>query len=350
MVMPGDNIKITVELISAPDDFAVRAHGSSPDGPHAVCFGQLIVARTPLTGDFNWAELLTHELSHAFTLAMSGDRVPRWLGEGLADRDASLARPEWRREYELALWGALEAGSLPPISQLDQSFAHPETLDALLLSYAYSQRIVAFLAELSGEGVLLSMLQDLSRGAAMDAVLDHHVGMTSEEIDGLAIDHLRAVLSMATSRRFEPNFEQPRDLDSLRRRVEAAPDDAEAHAQLAMGLLQGLHIDSSRTEFRQTASSTKIIRWPTFWRLLWPCAKIGWPMPPPISIASSNRATTGSPCAPSWRCWLVAKAGSTTPSPTTRRLSFYSRAMRNPIGRWPTCSCARATSRRPSCN
>ena len=50
-------------------------------------------ARPP--GTFNWAATLWHELAHLITLQMSGNRLPRWLSEGISMFEETRARQGW---------------------------------------------------------------------------------------------------------------------------------------------------------------------------------------------------------------------------------------------------------------
>ena len=79
---------LLIEMFPKHDDFAVRTIGlPGMIGALGACFGRVVTldsprARTP--GEFNWGETLWHELAHVITLQMSGNRVPRWLTEGIS--------------------------------------------------------------------------------------------------------------------------------------------------------------------------------------------------------------------------------------------------------------------------
>ncbi|HHH28042.1 MAG TPA: hypothetical protein ENK57_06820, partial [Polyangiaceae bacterium] len=126
---------VHIELFSDREHFSVRTVGLPNAGVQGVCFGRVVTALSPHAGAFNWAEITWHELAHVFHLQLSGNRVPRWFTEGLAEYETMLARPEWRREEDHRLYLALVAGRLPPVSRLNHAFTHARTADAITVAY-----------------------------------------------------------------------------------------------------------------------------------------------------------------------------------------------------------------------
>ena len=64
-------------------------------GALGVSFGSTLVMDSPSAldpGNFNWASTMWHEVAHAFHLAMSDHRVPRWFTEGLAVHEQHMAQ------------------------------------------------------------------------------------------------------------------------------------------------------------------------------------------------------------------------------------------------------------------
>ncbi len=93
----------------------MRTVGLPDLGALGVCFGQVITAMSPATGDINWGMVLWHELGHVFAIQLSNSRVPRWFTEGLSEYETLIARPDWRRENDADLYGAIANGTLPSI-------------------------------------------------------------------------------------------------------------------------------------------------------------------------------------------------------------------------------------------
>ena len=56
-------LPLHVEIYRDPQLFAVKSVGLPGLAAHGICFGHVITSRSPNSGDFNWAEVLWHELS-----------------------------------------------------------------------------------------------------------------------------------------------------------------------------------------------------------------------------------------------------------------------------------------------
>ncbi|MBA3818706.1 MAG: tetratricopeptide repeat protein, partial [Deltaproteobacteria bacterium] len=104
---------VTLELYADRAAYGVRTVGLPDIGALGVCFGQVITAMSPANGDINWGMVMWHELAHVFAIQLSNSRVPRWFTEGLSEYETLIARPEWRRENDSDLYGAVLHGTLP---------------------------------------------------------------------------------------------------------------------------------------------------------------------------------------------------------------------------------------------
>ena len=124
------NGPILIEIFPRHDDFAVRNVGlPGMIGALGACFGRVVTLDSPRArppGTFNWQATLWHELAHVITLQLSGNRIPRWLTEGISVYEEQRARPEWGRDMELRVrrgararrgacrWPTLNAGFMDP--------------------------------------------------------------------------------------------------------------------------------------------------------------------------------------------------------------------------------------------
>ena len=76
---------ILIEVFEKSEDFAVRSVGLPDIGPLVgICFGKVITLISPDTLSANWQEIVWHEFMHVITLQMTGNRMPRWLSEGIS--------------------------------------------------------------------------------------------------------------------------------------------------------------------------------------------------------------------------------------------------------------------------
>ncbi len=163
---------ILVEVFPRHDDFAVRTMGlPGMLGALGACFGRVVTMDSPRArppGSFNWAATLWHELAHVITLQMSGNRLPRWLSEGISTFEEMRARPGWGRESELLFAQAHAAGRLLPLADLNSGFAKVETIN---LAYQQAAVLVAFLVETHGEARLKAFVRSFGEGLRDDDAL-----------------------------------------------------------------------------------------------------------------------------------------------------------------------------------
>lgn len=153
------DLPLHLEIFPDREMFSVRSTGLSRLGAHGICFGHLITARSPSAGNFNWAEVLWHELSHVFHIQLSKSRVPRWFTEGLAIYEATEGRPEWRREMDQSLVSYRDAGRLRGIAEFNLSFTRARSMKDILVAYYHAYLVSAFIVERHGREVMPRMLK-----------------------------------------------------------------------------------------------------------------------------------------------------------------------------------------------
>jgi len=236
---------VSIEIFKEPENFAIRSVGLPHVGPHGICFGRVITSRSPSEGDFNWAEVLVHELSHAFTLKLSDSRVPRWLSEGIADYDTSRLRDEWRREADFELLTYLLTDGLISVAHLNQFFVRGQSLEETSVAYYQSVLLVEFLAEKWGETVLLDMLRLFAERRRLEEVLRETTQLGLEEFDAGFEQFVRARLSVLLES-FEPNPSLFSNEAFFEARVESAPTSAQAFAELAMAKFHAQKVGECR--------------------------------------------------------------------------------------------------------
>lgn len=236
---------LSIEIFRDPETFAIRSSGSRQIDPEGICFGRVITAQSPNAGDFNWAETLTHELSHVFTFALSNARAPRWLSEGMADYDVSLLRPEWQREGELLVLAMVTDHSVPSIADLNQQFLGRGGLYETLAAYHLSRLVVEFLVERWGEEIPLQMLEMFAEFQTQSAVIVEVTDLDVESFDEAFSEYLGERLADLLET-FEPNLDH--SAHSLTAEfVSVEAQDAQFYAELARSELQNLRIDQFET-------------------------------------------------------------------------------------------------------
>lgn len=163
---------ILLEVFPKHDDFAVRTMGlPGMLGALGACFGRVVTMDSPRArppGSFNWAATLWHELAHVITLQMSGNRLPRWLSEGISTYEEARAQPGWGGESELLFAQAYASKRLIPLADLNSGFARLETIN---LAYHQASVVVAYLVETHGEAALVRFIRSFGEGLDEEAAL-----------------------------------------------------------------------------------------------------------------------------------------------------------------------------------
>ncbi len=223
---------ISVEIFHRPELFGVRSVGLPGIMSHGVSFGRVITARSPNTGDFNWAQVLAHELSHVFGLQLSRHRVPRWLTEGLAEYETNRARREWSRHQDRALALALERGRLIPLSHLDRGFTRPRHFGDVLAAYQEASYGVHFLCDTWGYDRVIRMHRVLAGKAGVARAIRKVLGVEPGDLDTRFVAWLQPKLARFSGRFL---FDRARFMDQPRweAEVKARPEDPAALAGLA---------------------------------------------------------------------------------------------------------------------
>lgn len=138
---------LNVEIFADKQMFAIRSIGLPNLGAHGICFGHVITARSPSAGNFNWAEVLWHELSHVFHIQLSDSRVPRWFTEGLAVYESTEARPEWRREMDDDMLEYLDGKKLRGVADFNLSFTQAKSFKDILVAYYHAYVVTDFIVK-----------------------------------------------------------------------------------------------------------------------------------------------------------------------------------------------------------
>lgn len=116
--------------------------------------------------------ILTHEFVHAVVAMLGGSNVPSWLNEGLA----TVLEPGGGAGQAIAR----RAGTLPSLARLERGFGGLSAEDARS-AYARSAAAVRKMMQLRGAYAVVSLLEDLGRGASFDAAFQQHMALRYDE-------------------------------------------------------------------------------------------------------------------------------------------------------------------------
>ena len=171
---------VFVEIFPQQKDFAIRTFGlPGGQGFLGVCFGNVITMNSPTSrasGSSNWESVLWHEFCHVVTLQKTGNKMPRWLSEGISVYEELQENPEWGQVMTPRYRSMIMEGQLTPVSSLSSAFLAPPDPEHLQFAYYESALVVRFLIERHGLETFRLMLDDLGTGMPINDVLGRRTG------------------------------------------------------------------------------------------------------------------------------------------------------------------------------
>jgi tetratricopeptide (TPR) repeat protein len=228
---------ITVELFTERQHYGARTIGLPELGAQGTCFGELITAMSPSSGEASWEEVLWHELAHVFHLQLSKNRVPRWFSEGLAEYETNVERPYWKREHGREIFFSLQRGDMWRIEELSAAFTRPDRENGVVIAYHQSSLVIHYLADTSGFPKLVQALQMYGEGKPDSVVLPAVTGQSIAALNTGFQEYLRKRYAYYTQAfLFDPEAYDP---EKCKAEAAAKPQDAEAQARLAAAMFAG---------------------------------------------------------------------------------------------------------------
>ena len=228
---------LILELYADRNDYGIRTVGLPDIAALGVTFGQVITAMSPATGDINWGMVLWHELGHIFAIQLSSSRVPRWFTEGLSEYETLTARPDWRRENDADLYGAVANQTLPSIGDLNYEFMQPD-VNAVVVAYYQSAVTIEYIVQTYGFPKIVAALKMFGKGMETPEVLQAITGKPLATLDAEFRKYLEIRLAP-----YAGTFKLPTrgfdDITKLEIAADASPKDAQAKAHVALGYYYG---------------------------------------------------------------------------------------------------------------
>jgi tetratricopeptide (TPR) repeat protein len=242
---------VRVELYPSHADFSVRTLGETGLGALGVSFGSVLVLDSPAArqrGEYNWASTLWHELAHAFHLAMSDNRVPRWFSEGLAVHEQRKAREGWGHQASIPFLQALRDGKLKKFSELNDGFMRPEYPEQVGFSYFEASLVFQLIEQQHGFGAIRTMLDGYREGQTTEKLFESVLGTTSERFDDEFDDYMRARFASPLRGLARVGETPPADAgpDALAAYVRAHPGDLVARMLLGALLVRAERYDEAQ--------------------------------------------------------------------------------------------------------
>ncbi len=176
-------LPLHIEIFKSTETFAVRSTGLPGLAAHGICFGHVITARSPSAGNFNWAEVLWHELAHVYHIQMTKGRVPRWFTEGLAVLESMEARPAWEREQDRELRAAMVGKKLRGVGDFNLAFTRAKSIGDILVAYYHAFQVTRFIRDEWGFPKMRKMLTAWGDKKTTPQVFKDSLGVDLAEFD-----------------------------------------------------------------------------------------------------------------------------------------------------------------------
>ncbi len=228
---------LSVEVFPESQVFGVRSVGLPNISPQGVCFGNTVIARSPSDGNFNWAQVIWHEMAHVYHIQLSQNRVPRWFTEGLAEYETNIKDTGWARYHDRELSKALKSGELRGVLNLSKGFTHARSHGEILRSYHQASLVIHFIAETYSYEKLPEMLRAWAAKKRTPQVLKDVLGLDADAFDA-------GFEKWLTKKYFKFGSQFSVDLDSLQTSVSLkdalvkSPNDEKLWAKLAIAKMR----------------------------------------------------------------------------------------------------------------
>ena len=177
--------KTIIEVFPTHRAFGVRITGRPWVHTVGACTGRVIALDAPRAsvetmGPYNIAQVLRHEFAHTVTLEATGNLIPHWYTEALAQLSEEVPRDFSRWEL---LAQTVRRDELFPVSSINWGFWRPTKPYHTMLAYTQSQWMAEYIIERFGYAKLTSLLRAFRAGLSQAEVFDQEFGLTEAQFD-----------------------------------------------------------------------------------------------------------------------------------------------------------------------
>lgn len=188
---------VLVQFFDDHDEFMVRSVGLPGSTGHlGICFGHVVTMDSPRArplGEVNWQQVLWHEFVHVITLQKTGNRIPRWLSEGISVYEETRMDSSWGQRLDSGFKGVAE--SALTTEQLESYFTQPRSQEHLLFGYFAAGEFVRFYVQTYGEEALVRSLEAIGDGEETLQALSVAAGQELSAIDRRFRNHMEERLA-----------------------------------------------------------------------------------------------------------------------------------------------------------
>lgn len=247
--------QIAVEIYPHPQTFSIRSVGVPNISPHGICFGKVVTVRSPSDGNFNWRQVVWHELAHTYHLYLSKSRVPRWFTEGLAEYEANVHDSSWIRHHDVEIAVKLQKDDIPSVMSFNRGFTHARHYGEILRSYQLASLSLHFIAQTWGFDAVVGMLRAWGEHRTTPQVLAEVLGVDVAQFDA----RFKAWLHKRFAHfhgQFLIDYEEYSDKAELERKLKLNANNPKAIAGLAAFYMLNRDFDNANLFIKRALSAS----------------------------------------------------------------------------------------------
>jgi tetratricopeptide (TPR) repeat protein len=218
-----------IEILKNHQWFSGRTIGLPFVPTVGACTGRVVALASPRATrvPFNWARVLTHEVTHVITLQQTEFNIPHWYTEALAVESEGFPRPqEWNR---MLLERVPRRTRLLNLDTINLGFIRPNEPEDRQLAYCQAQLYARYMLKRFGQDALIKMLMAYRRGLTTDRAIAACFHVEKPDFEKGYLSFLDEVVKTIRTRASE----EPVKFSQLERQLKANPEDPDLNARMA---------------------------------------------------------------------------------------------------------------------
>jgi len=222
--------KTKIEILKNHQWFSGRTLGLRFVPTVGACTGRVVALASPRATRtaFNWARVLTHEVTHVITLQQTEFNIPHWYTEALAVESEGFPRPQdWNR---MLLERVSSRRKLLNLDTINLGFIRPNEPEDRQLAYCQAQLYAQYMLKRFGPDALIKMLMAYRRGLTTDRAIADCFHVEKADFEKAYLAYLDDVVKTIRTRVSE---EKPVKFSQLERQLKESPEDPDLNARMA---------------------------------------------------------------------------------------------------------------------
>ncbi len=222
--------KTKIEILNNHQWFSARTLGLRFVPTVGACTGRVVALASPRATRtaFNWARVLTHEVTHVITLQQTEFNIPHWYTEALAVESEGFPRPQdWNR---MLLERVPTRRKLLNLDTINLGFIRPNEPEDRQLAYCQAQLYAQYMLKRFGADALIKMLSAYRRGLTTDRAIAACFQVEKADFEKAYLAYLDDVVKTIRTRVSE---EKPIKFSQLERQLKENADDPDLNARMA---------------------------------------------------------------------------------------------------------------------